>query len=350
MLDLVAAARPAPGELPWLAELALPDAAGGWAPAGELVLPGSELAAVLAEGALGTLHPETAAACDPDALRAVGVLDTFALVRGEDPDDLDVDGADAWADAVLDRLPPDAPPPAWPPLTAVRDLELVRDWRRALPLLAAAPPRRGPTCCSAGWRCRRYLRWWLSVHPVLDGRRPDRLRHPDGTELQGLYEPATGAARRPRPAAPAGHRRRRARRRRRRDRPARPPRRPGPHGAAGGAADGLRPAGRGPRRRSTSTRRTGSGSRRTGWSEDAVVLDAPYLQPLVDEPRGAGGRRARRRGRPARPAAGGREGARFGDRRADGGSRWAELPGAGLAAARLGRRPARRARWPCTTS
>ena len=41
VLALVAAARPAPGELPWLAELALPDAAGGWAPAGELVLPGS---------------------------------------------------------------------------------------------------------------------------------------------------------------------------------------------------------------------------------------------------------------------------------------------------------------------
>ena len=28
------------------------------------------------------------------------------------------------------------------------------------------------------------------MHPVLGGRRPDRLRHPDGTELQGLYEPA----------------------------------------------------------------------------------------------------------------------------------------------------------------
>ena len=25
---------------------------------------------------------------------------------------------------------------------------------------------------------------------MLDGRRPDRLRSPDGTELQGLYEPA----------------------------------------------------------------------------------------------------------------------------------------------------------------
>src|SRR3712207_5676749 len=56
-----------------------------------------------------------------------GVLATFALVRAEDPDDLDVDGAGVWADAVLDRLPPGAPPPAWPELTAVRDLELVAD-------------------------------------------------------------------------------------------------------------------------------------------------------------------------------------------------------------------------------
>ncbi|MGC5083531.1 hypothetical protein, partial [Escherichia coli] len=38
-----------------------------------------------------------------------------------------------------------------------------------------------------------YLRWWLGTHPVLDGRRPDRLRHPDATGLQGLYEPAQAA-------------------------------------------------------------------------------------------------------------------------------------------------------------
>src|SRR4051812_11176105 len=139
VFDLVAAVRPAPGELPWLSELALPDAAGGWAPAGELVLPGSELAAVLEDGALGVLAAGTAATVDPAALRAVGVLDTFALVRGSDPDELDVDDADGWADGVPARLPTDAPPPVWPPLTAVRDLELVRDWRRALPLLAATP-------------------------------------------------------------------------------------------------------------------------------------------------------------------------------------------------------------------
>ncbi len=50
VIALVEAARPAVGELAWLAELALPDADGGWAPAGELVRPGSPLATVLTEG------------------------------------------------------------------------------------------------------------------------------------------------------------------------------------------------------------------------------------------------------------------------------------------------------------
>jgi hypothetical protein len=191
VLALVAAARPAVGELPWLAELALPDADGGWAPAGELVLAGSPLAAVLAHGALGTLDPGFTADQDPDALGAVGVLDAFALARGEDPDDLDVDGAEEWADAALDRLPADAPPPEWPPLTAVRDLESVSDWSRALPLLATVPQDAWADVVLGGVPVPGYLRWWLRTHPVLDGGRPDRLRHPASTDLQGLYESAS---------------------------------------------------------------------------------------------------------------------------------------------------------------
>jgi hypothetical protein len=196
VLALVEAARPAVGEPAWLAELALPDEDGGWAPAGELVLPGSPLAAVLEPGSLGTLDRAFAAGADPDALRAVGVLDSFAVVRAEDPDDLDVDGADHWADAVLDRLPHDAmssaaEPPAWPALVAVRDLELVADWPRALPLLAALPLEVRADVAVGGVAAPGYLRWWLATHPVLDGERPDRLRHPASTELQGLYEPAT---------------------------------------------------------------------------------------------------------------------------------------------------------------
>jgi hypothetical protein len=190
VLALVAAAGTAPGELPWLAELALPDDDGGWAPAGELVRPSSRLADVLAPGSLGALDPEFAARQDVDALRAVGVLDNFALLTADDPDELDVDRVEEWVDAVLDRLPADAPPPVWPPLTAVRDLELVRGWDRALPLLAALPPAALADIDLGGTLVPGYLRWWLQTSPVLRGMRPARLRHPDSTELQGLYEAA----------------------------------------------------------------------------------------------------------------------------------------------------------------
>ncbi len=192
VLALVAASGTAPGELPWLAELALPDSAGAWAPAGELLLPGAPLAAVLGDGALGTLDPAFAATADPAALQAAGVLAGFALARAEDPDDLDVDAAGDWADAVLDRLPPGAPPPRWPPLTAVRDLELVADWAGALPLLAAVPEEAWADVVLDGVPVPGYLRWWLTTHPVLDGRRPDRLRAPGSRELQGLYDEAQG--------------------------------------------------------------------------------------------------------------------------------------------------------------
>ncbi|MGY2128574.1 sacsin N-terminal ATP-binding-like domain-containing protein [Blastococcus sp. SYSU DS0617] len=190
VLALVAAAGPAADGATWLAELALPDADGGWAPAGELVLPGSPLAGVLEPGALGVLDPAVAATADAGALRRVGVLDTFALVVADHPDDLDPDGVDDWIDAVLDRLPADAPPPEWPPLTVVRDLELVADWPAALGLLARLPAPAWADVQLGGAAVPGYLRWWMSTHPVLDGRRPDRVRRPGPGPLQGLYESA----------------------------------------------------------------------------------------------------------------------------------------------------------------
>jgi hypothetical protein len=271
------------GELSWLAELALPDAAGGWAPAGELVLPDSPLAEVLEEDALGRLDRAVAERTEADVLRAVGVLDTFALVRGEDPEELDVDGAEDWADAVLDRLPPDAPPPRWPALTAVRDLELVADWDRALPLLAALPAEAWADVVLGGVPVPGYLRWWLSTHPVLGGVRPDRLRDPASTELQGLYEPAPGDAAvlaRLRPPATVD------------DvladvegavtllerlgdpvRTARPEVLPSVYARLAAALDGVEVDP--PVRVRVAPDRV---------AEDAVVLDAPYLQPLVPGP------------------------------------------------------------------
>jgi hypothetical protein len=337
VLALVAAARPEPGELPWLAELALPDASGGWAPAGELVLPGSPLAGVLAEGALGVLGHRTAAAADADVLRAVGVLDRFAVVTAEDPDELDVDGVEDWVDAVLDRLPPDAPPPRWPPVTAVRDLELVADWDTALVLLAGLPAAVWADVDLDGTAVPGYLRWWLSGHPVLDGRRPDRLRAPGAEELAGLYDPADGDERalallRP-PATvddvladvdgaldllrrlgdPA--------------RTVRPDVLAGVYARLAVALDGVDVDP--PARVRVAPDRV---------SADAVVLDVPHVWPLLDRPVVPSG------GSPGPvadlldlPLAGelvtaqvtGRPTRRL---------RWAELPGAALAAARLGRR------------
>ncbi|ADB76410.1 sacsin N-terminal ATP-binding-like domain-containing protein [Geodermatophilus obscurus] len=335
VLALVAAAGTGPGELPWLSELALPDADGGWAPAGELVLPGSRFAGVLLDGALGTLAPALDA--DPDVLRAVGVLDGFALVHAEDPDDLDVDAAQDWADAVLDRLPADAPAPSWPPLTAVRDLELVADWTGALPLLAALPADAWADVVLDGVAVPGYLRWWLGGHPVLGGRRPDRLRHPEAAELQGLYEPVDADPRllellRPpasvddvladvdgaldlldrlgddrRTVSPAVLRT--------------------VHARLAAALDGVAV---------DPPDRVRVAPDRVVPAERAVVLDAPWLQPLVDSPLvPAGGApgpvadlldlplagevvRARVESRPARRV------------------RWADVPGAQQAAARLG--------------
>nr|WP_246405535.1 hypothetical protein [Modestobacter versicolor] len=337
VLALVAAAGPAPGELSWLAELALPDDDGGWAPAGELVRPGSPLADVLTPGALGVLDPEFARAQDVDALRAVGVLDTFALLTAEDPDELDVDRVEEWVDAVLDRLPADAPPPVWPPLTAVRDLELVRDWDRALPLLAALPAAARGDVDLGGTVVPGYLRWWLRTSPVLHGRRPDRLRHPESTELQGLYEavpelpddvlellrpPATVAevladvedaldlldrlGDPARTCSPAVLRT--------------------VHAQLAAALEGVdvQPPDR---------VRVGPAA----VSTDAVVLDAPWLQPLVDQPvvpaGGAPGAVADLLDLPLASELAGR--ARVTSRAART-VPWAEVPGAGLAAARLG--------------
>jgi hypothetical protein len=298
------------------------------------VLPGSELAAVLEDGALGTLDPEIAATSDPDALRAVGVLDTFALVRGEDPDELDVDAADRWADAVVDRLPPDAPPPVWPRLTAVRDLELVQNWHRALPLLAAAPADARADVLLGGVAVPGYLRWWLSTHRVLDGERPDRLRHPAGTELQGLYEPANGSSAvldLVRPPATVDD----------------------VLADVDGAIDLLDRLGDPARTVRPDVLRTVYARIATALDgidvdppervriapdrvvEDAVVLDAPYLQPLVPEPVvPAGGAPGAVADLLDLPLASERvQGTVTGGGRR---LRWAELPGAQLAAARLG--------------
>jgi hypothetical protein len=213
VLAVVAAAEVGPGELPWLADLALPGVDGDRWPAGELLLPGGPLADVVAADApFGVVVGESVNEHGTAALVAAGVLATFPVVDAADVDLADVasgddpalavDGGPEWVDAV-DAVLAAAGEPAGPVtierFRAVRDLEWVRPdaWAAALPLLAAGPVREAlaATCTvvTAGGRrveVPAYTRWWLSRQPVLSGRRPGHLRLPDAAELVGLYDVA----------------------------------------------------------------------------------------------------------------------------------------------------------------
>ena len=213
VLGLVAALNAEPGEYPYLADLALPGADGDWYPAGELLLPDSPLAEVIApDGPFGTIEQALLDRHGAQALEAAGVHSSFGLLTAEDveldesADDLDLDGAADWAadsrarvgDDADDGLPYGAVPPVALEVVAVRDLDLVDPgrWPRALELLARPPLRAaltGPTRVRlADGRhadVPSYTAWWLRQHLELDGRRPGDLRAPDSDPLlAGLYE------------------------------------------------------------------------------------------------------------------------------------------------------------------
>ncbi|MFE0101721.1 sacsin N-terminal ATP-binding-like domain-containing protein [Streptomyces sp. NPDC059009] len=218
VLGLVRDAHLAPGDEPWLGALALPDEDGEPAPAGELVLPGSDFAQVMREGELAAVDEELAERWGEQPLAACGVLANFALVRAADtvldPDELEpregdfaepddaglLDAVDVWCEDVLDRLPDSPVPPVATELIAVRDLDLVDDeqWPRALALLSRPPlrdaltqPLRVLLPDGTTESVRSYTAWWLRGHPVIGGRRPAGLRAAGSDPLlAGLYDEA----------------------------------------------------------------------------------------------------------------------------------------------------------------
>jgi hypothetical protein len=201
VLSLVEAAALAPGEAPWLAELALRGADGELYPAGELMLAGGALAGLLEPDThLGVAAPELEETYGSRVLEAAGVLDGFAVVHDsdvlldQDDCDHDLDGEDDWLDHVLDLLPELDVPPVVPEFAAVRDLEVVADWPAALALLTRPPLRAALHPLRVeGVEVPSYTAWWLANHPVLDGRRPRELRLPGADPLlQGLYADAPG--------------------------------------------------------------------------------------------------------------------------------------------------------------
>lgn len=207
VLALVRAADPGPQERFDLGGLRLPDDRGGSSPARELLLPGSPLAEVVDPEAYGYVDEAWVRRWGADVLRAVGVLDSLAVVRAEnvlldpdalDEDLLDLDGIEQWATEArhaIERSGQDAAPVALEVL-AVRDLDLVTRWPRALELLsrpgpraAVATPVRVLASDGRPVSLPSYTSWWLSRHPVLDGRRPADLATGGGL-LTGLYAPA----------------------------------------------------------------------------------------------------------------------------------------------------------------
>ncbi|GIH69906.1 sacsin N-terminal ATP-binding-like domain-containing protein [Sphaerimonospora thailandensis] len=204
VLALVEAAGLTAGEAPWLADLALRGADGELYAAGDLLLAEGSLAGLIdPDVPFGVAAPELVTRFGPNVLAAAGVLDGFAVVNDADvlldPADCDhdLDLEDEWLEAVLDlvhdQLPDLDVPPVAPEFTAVRDLEYVADWPAALALLSRPPLRaalRPLRVVAAGQTVEvpSYTAWWLSRHPVLDGRRPTSLRLPSGDPLLfGLY-------------------------------------------------------------------------------------------------------------------------------------------------------------------
>lgn len=205
VLSLVAAAHVQPGELPWLEDLALPGADGEWYPAGELLLPGGPLAEVAAADApFGTVSPAVLDRYGSGTLAAAGALWSFSVLTAEDVDladpDLDLDGAEEWADGICARLAAGDAPPVAAEVRAVRDLELVDParWPRALELLTTPPlraavvePARVLLPDGGHADVPSYTAWWLRNHPVLGGRRPADVRVAGSDPLlAGLYDEA----------------------------------------------------------------------------------------------------------------------------------------------------------------
>jgi hypothetical protein len=180
VLAIVAAARLQAGDEPWLAELALPADDGELYVAGELLIPQGKLAALVIDDApFGTVASALVDRWGAAVLEAVGVLDSFAVVRDNDvmSADHDLDLEDEYLDAMRSVLAVDEPV-VMSELVGVRDLEFIRDdaWDAALSLLSQPPLRAAvvehAVVVGAGLQARvpSYTAWWLREHRVVSGR------------------------------------------------------------------------------------------------------------------------------------------------------------------------------------
>ncbi len=218
VLALVAAAveagHLAPGDLPWLADLALPDQDGELATAGGLVVPGSPAEDLLDADEFAPLAVEVVERWGTQVLEMVGVTRTLGLVTATDVDlaalpenAADLDDVRAW---VADSLAlyewevgASGSGGARGPggigmsgrvdeLTAVRDLDVVRDdaWPQALRLLSGDRSLRAalvqPASVGEVGRPERgtvnvpsYTAWWIRQHVRVHGQRLTAFADPE---------------------------------------------------------------------------------------------------------------------------------------------------------------------------
>ena len=211
VLDLVKASGTTVDDAPWLAELALRDDEDGYSVAGELLVPGAPLAALLADDApFGTVHREVYDDHGADVLRAVGALWEIGVVRveevalGEDMvEAFDGDGVEDWIDEVLERVGDPELPPVVPELTCVADLDCIAQerWPEALEMLArgslraaVVEPTRVLMPDGRAVDVPSYTAWWLRTRARLGGRAPVELRTADAeAPLIGLYDEASAS-------------------------------------------------------------------------------------------------------------------------------------------------------------
>jgi hypothetical protein len=198
----VRAGRLEPGELPWLADLPLPDAEDDVSPAAVLALPGSFAAQVLDPDDIAPVADDAVTRWGGPTLVAVGVLDGLAVLRlsdvplagpgADDEDDeyrpadgpqpSDLDGWPDWAEEVSRRAAAQtgvaldhSVEVLATELVAIRDLDAVVDqgWQAVLDRIAADPTLRAAVLTPARLLVRglhgerpvdvpSYSGWWLS--------------------------------------------------------------------------------------------------------------------------------------------------------------------------------------------
>lgn len=201
--DAVSNGGLAPGDLPVLGDLALPDSDGELAPATALALPGSVAAQVLDAEEIGLVDAELPRRWGEPALLAVGVLGSLAVHRAFDVplDDLapqqrpTLDRFEDWVDEVVQPAVEEAGldlAPVLTELTAVADLDVVRPqaWAQVLHLVARDSRLRAalvtPARISDGRRTvdvLPYTAWWLRRHARVEGAALHGCCEPGGDEL-----------------------------------------------------------------------------------------------------------------------------------------------------------------------